>query len=141
MGLDMFLNARRFFWRGDEAPAVKDLPAGYEVKYVIIETAYWRKANAIHQWFVDNVQEGQDNCGTYEVDREKLAELVDICKQVLADPTKAGELLPTADGFFFGSTEYDNWYKNSLQATIEQVEKALATLPENTWSFEYLASW
>lgn len=141
MGLDMYLNAKRFFWSDEVAPKVNDLPDGFSVRHVSVDAAYWRKANAIHQWFVDNVQEGQDNCGTYEVDREKLAELVNICKQVLADPTKAGELLPTADGFFFGSTEYDDWYKDNLQATIDQIEKALAKLPEDEWTFEYQSSW
>ena len=28
------------------------------------EVGYWRKANAIHGWFVRNVQNGKDDCGT-----------------------------------------------------------------------------
>ena len=27
------------------------------------QIASWRKANAIHKWFVDNVQDGVDDCG------------------------------------------------------------------------------
>ena len=134
MGLDMYLDAKRFFWSDEEAPKVADLPIGYEVKYVIIEVAYWRKANAIHQWFVDNVQNGMDDCGTYYVSREQLQELVDLCKKALANPS-------TADGFFFGPTEYDDWYVQALHATIEQIEKALTTLPEGKWDFEYKSSW
>ena len=141
MGLDMYLNAKRFFWFDEEAPKVNDLPDGFRVRHVAVDAAYWRKANAIHQWFVDNVQEGNDNCAPHHVSREQLVELVDICKQVLADPTKAGELLPTADGFFFGPTEYDNWYKESLQATIDQIERVLEKLPEDQWTFEYQSSW
>lgn len=41
--------------------------------------AYWRKANQIHKWFVDNVQDGNDDCGTYEVSKEKLQLLLSIC--------------------------------------------------------------
>ena len=44
------------------------------------EIIYWRKANAIHKWFVENVQEGVDDCGEYEVTVEQLTELRDLCK-------------------------------------------------------------
>ena len=30
-----------------------------------VEIGYWRKSNQIHKWFVDNIQEGVDNCATY----------------------------------------------------------------------------
>ena len=53
------------------------------------ELAYWRKANQIHKWFVDNVQEGVDNCGEYYVSHEKLQELLDTVNNVLADTRKA----------------------------------------------------
>lgn len=59
MGLDMYLNAN-----------------GEEI-------GYWRKANAIHLWFVKNVQEGDDNCGEYPVTKEKLQELRDLCQKVI----------------------------------------------------------
>jgi hypothetical protein len=32
------------------------------VKQIVEEVACWRKANAIHQWFVGNVQRGKDDC-------------------------------------------------------------------------------
>lgn len=47
------------------------------------QVAYWRKANQIHKWFVDNVQDGKDDCGRYRVSAEQLTKLVDACKQVL----------------------------------------------------------
>jgi hypothetical protein len=47
------------------------------------EVMYWRKANHIHGWFVDHVQDGNDDCGTYSVDEGKLKQLLDICKKVL----------------------------------------------------------
>lgn len=47
------------------------------------EVAYWRKANAIHRWFVENVQNGKDDCGEYPVTRENLRSLVDLCQQVI----------------------------------------------------------
>lgn len=46
------------------------------------EVAYWRKSNMIHKWFVENVQEGDDDCGYYEVSKEKLLELIHKCENV-----------------------------------------------------------
>ncbi|RLB83158.1 MAG: hypothetical protein DRH15_05655, partial [Deltaproteobacteria bacterium] len=50
---------------------------------VVIEVGYWRKANAIHRWFVENVQDGNDDCERYYVPREKLKELKDLCQEVI----------------------------------------------------------
>lgn len=51
----------------------------------IFETvADWRKANHIHSWFVENVQGGNDDCGMYEVTKEQLEDLLDVCKRVIA---------------------------------------------------------
>ena len=43
----------------------------------------WRKANMIHRWFVDNVQNGNDDQGIYPVSVEDLVKLHDTCKEVL----------------------------------------------------------
>ena len=48
------------------------------------EVGYWRKANAIHHWFVENIQNGVDDCCYHrEVREEDLLDLLDICKRVL----------------------------------------------------------
>jgi hypothetical protein len=52
--------------------------------------AYWRKANAIHKWFVDNVQDGVDECQPSDVSRKQLEELVRLCKEVVS----GSELVP-----------------------------------------------
>ena len=64
------------------------------VKYIEEEVACWRKANQIHKWFVDNVQDGNDDCKQYYISHEQLQELVDICKKVLA----ASKLIPGVIG-------------------------------------------
>ena len=117
MGLDMYLNAKRYVSNYSEADAelrgeldkLEPL-AGMPINEIVCEAMYWRKANAIHDWFVKNVQNGEDDCGTYYVENEQLQALVDTCKAILADHTLAAELLPTASGFFFGSTDYDDYY-------------------------------
>ena len=150
MGLDMYLNAKRYLSSHDPkereiAKSIKDffpeLKASDDDKitYITMEAGYWRKANAVHNWFVNNVQGGEDDCGYYYVNRNHLESLQAVCQQVIADPTKAEELLPTAEGFFFGSTEYDEWYIRDLQCTVDMISKALK-LPID-WDFEYHSSW
>lgn len=106
------------------------------------EVGYWRKANAIHKWFVDNVQDGIDDCDYHrEVTKEDLEELRDVCKAVLEKPSRAKNLLPTQGGFFFGSTEHDEWYIESLKNTIEICEQALATTDFEKQMIYYVSSW
>lgn len=97
MGLDMYLNAERYLSRFND----EDSELGKEIAKLVgvsVESAqtgepyinrfgfqigYWRKQNAIHQWFVDNVQNGEDNCAKYDVGIEQLKELRGTCEDVL----------------------------------------------------------
>lgn len=90
------------------------------------EIQYWRKANAIHKWFVDHVQGGKDDCGTYLVTREQLQELLETCNRVLTDHTLTSDLLPPQAGFFFGSEDIDEDYFCDLKETKEFLEKEVA---------------
>lgn len=56
---------------------------------MVEKVASWGNANAIHRWFVENVQQGQDNCAEYGVSEEDLRELLSLCTQVL----EASELI------------------------------------------------
>ena len=143
MGLDMYLNAKRFIWFGEDELGSKVAEAfpelkGKRVKEVVVEALYWRKANAIHKWFVDNCQEGEDDCGNYYVGREQLEELRQLVLEALAK--KDATLLPPQAGFFFGSTDINDWYWEDLRNTAEGLERVLAEFPEQ-WEFEYHSSW
>jgi len=90
----------------------------------------WRKANAIHKFFVDTCQEGNDNCQRHYVSRGNLEELLEAINTILAVKTpvaremKAEELLPTDnEGCFFGSKEYDDWYFQDLKRTKATLDK------------------
>jgi hypothetical protein len=139
----MYLNAKRFLWHNEDELANKisqEFPEldGARVKEIRAEVMYWRKSNAIHKWFVDNVQEGEDDCGYYEVSREQLGELLQTIIMVLEE--RDASYLPPQAGFFFGSTDVDNWYWEDLKQTQERLEKLLAQeMPE--WWFEYHSSW
>ena len=147
MGLDMYLNAKRFLWHSEDELIEKVSNAfpelgGAKIKQVTAEVGYWRKANAIHKWFVDNVQNGEDDCGDYEVSKEKLKELLDIINQVLANKKKAHKLLPCTTGFFFGNQDYDEYYFEDLEYTKKLLEKLTNNQElEKGWWLEYHSSW
>ena len=152
MGLDMYLNARRHIWTNDKElsdgiqklmPELDGMQGSYGgapvISNITVEAGYWRKANAIHNWFVDNVQDESDDCGYYECSRKQLSELRGLCQRVLDFKHMANELLPTSEGFFFGSTDYGEHYFSSIETTIKIVDRVLL-LPDS-WDFEYHSSW
>lgn len=116
-------------------------------KTTMYQVGYWRKANAIHRWFVNNCAEGKDECQRIYVSKESIQKLLDTCKEVLADHSKANELLPTQSGFFFGGTEYDEWYFRDLEYTVELLTDITDFLNTNTsksgtyYDVIYQASW
>ena len=149
MGLDMYLVANGYLSNYNEestknAAQIKamygDLPDSVRVSSVNFEVGYWRKANAIHKWFVDNVQKGEDDCGTYYVSEERIKLLKLTCERVIEDPTLAFDLLPPSSGFFFGSSAVDDWYFDSLRHTITVCDDAM-TMIERGFTLEYHASW
>jgi hypothetical protein len=182
MGLDMYLSKKTYVKNWDfqdksEKHSVTIKKGGKvrtdikpeRVSYITEGVAQWRKANHIHQWFVSNCQNGEDNCGEYYVSNEQLQELVDACKKVKESLEKSGtkkvqvevgwrggekmyedidvytdtelaeELLPTQPGFFFGGTDYDKWYVHGLDETINQIEPLLQE--EGDGDFYYQSSW
>lgn len=105
------------------------------------KVAYWRKANAIHGWFVANTQGGVDECQYQEVTEQHLKELLGQTKIVLQVPDEAKRLLPTQGGFFFGDTEYDQWYVENLKMTEQQISKVLAEMDWEKQIVFYHSSW
>jgi hypothetical protein len=160
MGLDMYLSVRRYVkkydWSSDErklTPEFESLTASAGLKKystisdsasgAIVEATaiYWRKANAIHQWFVDNCADGIDDCRPVYVSRDSLKELLNTINSVLKDPDSAKELLPTSSGFFFGATEYDEWYWDELKETRKSLKALLKRSEDDDVMFQYEASW
>lgn len=104
-----------------------------------ITVGYWRKANAIHNWFVKNVQDGEDNCEKYYVSREKMTELRDLCQKQINSPEE--DILTPTSGFFFGSTEKDEWYFGELKYTVDLINSILTNSRFEDFSFYYQSSW
>ena len=156
MGLDMYLYANSKRVCKDALRAMNDTQERKDWYAKRGIAMYWRKANAIHNWFVENVQDGEDDCRTYDVEPRQLVELRDLCKKVIAasklvpdkvvsgyegrnmtpmyevieDPSVAMELLPTTSGFFFGSTAYDEYYLADLKYTADAIQKMLEHVEE-----------
>ena len=140
MGLDMYLEKHTYIWKHGSRPTLTlDYPGVDPERVTIIQEniGCWRKANAIHKWFVDNVQDGVDECQTASVTKEQLQQLLNIVKQVQADHTLASALLPTESGFFFGDTEYGEYYFEDLDSTHSIIETALG----EEGDFFYHSSW
>ena len=114
-----------------------------------VTAAYWRKANHIHKWFVANVQNGEDECREHYVGIDKLKELVAVCADVLLHKDDKGyceDVLPTGSGFFFGSTEYDEWYFAEVEYTHKRLTEIVNLLEEAVKNDEwfdvtYQSSW
>jgi hypothetical protein len=133
MGLDMYLTRRTTVMSGfhEQNKRVMDSFKELQVYGVVPdlvqtieeEVGYWRKDNHIHQWFVDNVQDGEDDCQKYWVSEDDLKKLKQTCEEVLKDPSKKEDLLPTEEGFFFGDTDYDEYYFVGLETTIKIIDR------------------
>jgi hypothetical protein len=144
----MFLKGKRYVSDYDDQDKVinseimrhfPELSEAQTVQEVTVRVGYWRKANQIHKWFVDNIQEGVDDCGDYYVSRESLQALRALCQQVIDFGHLATDKLPPQSGFFFGRDTVDEYYFRDLEDTIKIIDGALA-LP-SSWGLEYSSSW
>ena len=84
------------------------------------EVAYFRKVNFLIPFFGY-----EENCSNIEIDKYQVEDLIEACKEVLANHDKASFLLPTQEGFFFGSTDYDDWYFDDVESVKTTFESIL----------------
>lgn len=240
MGLDMYLYRKQHY--NGRAEGIKEVElrgeknrtiplAEHSGVIIASEMGYWRKANAIHRWFVERGG-GEDDCRPIPISIDDLKELLELCRRVKAtarkrkglvkngfggvsdnskcvratiqysgghlqgfelgekttieninrgewcmmedmlngneeyrngnniqqawvvgetvsNPSELAGLLPTQQGFFFGNTDYDEWYLQSVDDTIEILERTLEKhtalvaggAKEYDIDYEYQASW
>lgn len=161
MGLDMYLQRRKNMLQQEFTDAHDDKVSG---------VIYWRKANAIHKYFVDHgtlENMGKPDVGYYDINKEHLLSLIEKITAILdgekhkevetyfdiakmeevsqeveynLNKELALELLPTESGFFFGSTDYNIWYYQDLVRTLDLIKKELAAVPDQE-TWYYYASW
>jgi hypothetical protein len=137
MGLDMYLKLNRA--RSENianVENVKDLESLFDKVIVTVKEeftiGYWRKANAIFALIENTCKpEGIEDCERIYISVDQIKTMLDICKQVKENPDTAHENLPTQSGFFFGSTEYDEYYFDMIDYTIELFEKVLTFMSKD----------
>lgn len=100
----------------------------------------WRKANQIFNWLQNRMKEKIEdeyfefeNCEYYDFDRQDIIDLKNICEKVNKIKTNdySEQNLPTCCGFFFGSTDYDEWYYKELEWTAIELQNMLNTSDKN----------
>jgi len=106
------------------------------------EIKYWRKANQIHSWMNKNIST-IENCEFYHISKDQLQSLLDTCIEVKTrkDLDYNNENLPTSQGFFFGTDDYDDWYYTEVEETIEALQQIIEETNFNNEEIYYWAWW
>lgn len=79
------------------------------------------------------------NGGLRKIDGEWKEER--IMGRKITNPGVVADILPTTSGFFFGSTEYDEWYLRDIENTIEQINTILDETDFEEDVILYTSSW
>lgn len=100
MGLDMYLSAEKYVsgYDFEEEPERAEYRRALDAAgltgfqcpeapsaTISVTVAYWRKANQIHNWFVQNCGNGKDEGQSFPVERSDLETLRDLCKRLLSE--------------------------------------------------------
>jgi hypothetical protein len=158
MGLDMYLNRKVFIGEEYEHRGVetkcdlkvngKPVKLGGPISVITLSGVYWRKFNALHNWFVENVQDGIDDCTPSLVTKDDIERLIKVLEGLMenyGDDDYASEYFPTTEGFFFGSTDYDEYYWEDVKETLEDLKGELEwyeSMPSELYpEWEYQSSW
>ena len=115
---------------------VKEFFDSFEEHYYAESDVYFRKVNFVYNFFSNKLE---DECCF--ADKSDIEELISRCDKVLADHSLAQELLPTRSGFFFGSTDYDDWYFNDVKDCRKQMKSLLRKYNEDTDVMYFIMSW
>lgn len=112
------------------------------------EIAYWRKANQIHGWFArrfPDLENGIHILLTWDDLDALLADLLECTKEI-ANKGRPDEtcknIMPTTEGFFFGSYKYDDWYAEDMFDSVSKILKCMYMMTQNpSAEFTYMAWW
>lgn len=96
MGLDMYLEGKKYFWDNWQEPSANRTEDGFEVKEVTLRLGYWRKHPNLHGFIVNAFAGGKDDCQEIALSVENLQTIIDAVKE---------QSLPNTTGFFFGKSE------------------------------------
>lgn len=92
------------------------------------EIGYWRKFNALHSYIVNSFADGVDECQDIVLWEQDIKRILETLKSLT--PENASVVMPPKDGFFFGSTDIDEWYWRDVGYSIKVFEKILKVVTE-----------
>ena len=164
MGLDMYFYARKTTYKSfskwdksskvDETNYPEDLKTFsdyiYDRNFKSVQTetryqiGYFRKFNALHSYIVKTFADGIDNCQDiilYKEDVEQIKKVLDEVLNAHQQVEKAKELLPTQSGFFFGGTDYDEFYFEDVKDAADLMQSFLDNFDFDKYQLVYRASW
>ena len=140
MGLDMIIYAHKYD-NTDKINEILKIINNYQLHYIKYEIMYWRKFYPIHNWFVENIMDGNEdifNSKKRYIPREKLYELKDICENIINNHQKASILLPNIDE----NDIYDEYYFDNIKYTYSRLEIILNEEGfKKDCKFYYLGAW
>jgi hypothetical protein len=138
MGLDMFLEGRKWRWSNFREPEQNPMEDGFQVKETVLELGYWRKHPNLHGYIVRTFAGGVDECQSIQLTSEAIDRIIDAVEK---------NKLPETSGFFFGHSDGpgDKFYDGQKSRDLEILNAAKQWLnteePEVLRSITYQASW
>jgi hypothetical protein len=105
--------------------------------YYLQYDAYFRKVNFLFAYFSPKMVE---DCYS-SVTLEDVNDLISKCEKVLSNEVKGEDTLPTQDGFFFGSTDYDDYYYYEVKDCLKQMKKFKQILEKSGKDGYVIFSW
>lgn len=131
MGLDMYLQGRKFLWTDWEHPENNPTEDGFEIRETVLKLGYWRKHPNLHGFIVKEFAGGVDDCREIDLPVPALRSIIAAIQE---------KRLPPTEGFFFGRSD-----GSEDAETIATLEKAIAWVtaedPKSSRSVIYRASW
>ena len=100
---------------------------------------YIAKETGIPRGNISYLKKGKIKNG-YRFENGKGVPIMEDGKYI-ENPEIAEEYLPTQSGFFFGGTEYDQWYMQDIESTIEILTKVLKETDFDNQMVVYTSSW
>ena len=144
MGLDIYFHkTKRSEWNEvkSKIEAFNELPEEEQTKQYESETyptkdfnpddiGYFRKVNFLMSFF-----DYDGNCEYKEIAKCELEDLRDACAEISKmepiNKERCAELLPTQSGFFFGNTDYNEWYFDDVKEMFVWVDGVLSNLADD----------
>lgn len=105
--------------------------------YASHEDMYYRKVNFLYAFFSEKLD--NEECLVTRHDCEQIIKYGELILEN-KDLDLAKRLLPTQSGFFFGSTEYDDYYFMDVKDVVEQFKEYLEDWTDDTMGWVYF-SW